>query len=156
MDGTRADDHLAGVDLLTARQPHTRRMPTVERDTFDERDLVRLRDCVHRMIDILRHPAVEAISDGVLALSTPLDELESDDAIDAWLGANVTDYVHAVGTCRMGSPDDSATVVDTDCRVLGYERLRVCDASVMPDLPKANTHLTTVAIGQRLVDKIRR
>jgi 5-(hydroxymethyl)furfural/furfural oxidase len=45
-------------------------------------------------------------------------------------------------------------MVDTDCRVIGYEHLRVCDASVMPDLPKANAHLTTVAIAQRLVEKI--
>ena len=52
----------------------------------------------------------------------------------------------------MGRPDDPAAVVDTDCRVIGYDGLRVCDASVMPDLPKANTHLTTVAIAERLVD----
>ncbi len=130
--------------------------PVVEfRMLTDTRDLVRLRDCVHRMIDIVRHPAVQAISDVVLALSTPLDELDSDGAIDAWLGAHVNDYVHAVGTCRMGSPSDPAAVVDTDCRVLGYERLRVCDASVMPDLPKANTHLTTVAIAERLATKMR-
>ena len=51
----------------------------------DERDLVRLRDCVRRMIDVVRAPAVEAISDGVVALTTPLDELDTDDAIDAWL-----------------------------------------------------------------------
>ena len=46
-------------------------------------------------------------------------------------------------------------MVDTDCRVIGYEQLRVCDASVMPDLPKANTHLTTVAIAERLVERMR-
>jgi 5-(hydroxymethyl)furfural/furfural oxidase len=90
----------------------------------------------------------------VLALTTPIDELDSDDAIDAWLTENVNDYVHAVGTCRMGNRGDAAAVVDTDCRVIGYERLRVCDASVMPDLPKANTHLTTVAIAQRLISKM--
>ena len=84
----------------------------------------------------------------MIALTTPIDELDTDDAIDAWLRANVADYVHAVGTCRMGAPDDPAAVVDTDCRVIGYEGLRVCDASVMPDLPKANTHLTTVAIAR--------
>ncbi len=130
--------------------------PVVEfRMLTDERDLVRLRDCVHRMIDIVRHPAVEAISDGVMALDTPIDELDSDDAIDQWLRATVNDYVHAVGTCRMGAPDDPSAVVDTDCRVLGYEGLRVCDAAVMPDLPKANTHLTTVAIAERLATKMR-
>jgi choline dehydrogenase-like flavoprotein len=126
--------------------------PIVEfRMLSDDRDRTRLRECVRRMIDIVRHPAVEAISDGVLANTTPLDELDSDGAIDAWLAATVNDYVHAVGTCRMGSTDDPGAVVDTQCRVIGYEHLRVCDASVMPDLPKANTHLTTVAMAQRLL-----
>jgi choline dehydrogenase-like flavoprotein len=117
----------------------------------DDRDRARLRDCVWRMIDAVRHDAVASISDGVLALTTPLGDLDSDDAIDAWLTANVTDYVHAAGTCRMGTPGDPAAVVDTGCRVIGYEHLLVCDASVMPDLPKANTHLTTVAIAERLM-----
>jgi len=121
----------------------------------DDRDRARLRDCVRRMIDIVQHPAVTSISEGVVALATPIDSLDSDAAIDAWLSATVNDYVHAVGTCRMGRPGDPAAVVDTDCCVIGYEGLRVCDASVMPDLPKANTHLTTVAIADRLVAKMR-
>jgi choline dehydrogenase-like flavoprotein len=128
--------------------------PVVEfRLVSDERDRTRLRDCVRRMVDVVRHPAIEAISTGVLALTTHLDDLTTDDEIDAWLLATVNDYVHAVGTCRMGASGDPAAVVDTNCRVIGYEGLRVCDASVMPDLPKANTHLTTVAIAQRLLTK---
>ena len=131
--------------------------PVVEFNLLaDERDLVRLRDAVKRMIAAVRHPAVDRCIDGtVYALTNPLDELDTDDAIDAWLRANVTDYVHAAGTCRMGSPDDRRAVVDTDCRVIGYEHLRVCDASVMPDLPKANTHLTTVAIAECLAARLR-
>lgn len=121
----------------------------------DDRDRTRLRDCVRRMIAVVRHPAVASISDDVVALDTPIVEFDSDDAIDAWLTATVNDYVHAVGTCRMGTLGDAAAVVDTDCRVIGYEGLRVCDASVMPDLPEANTHLTTVAIAQRLMAKMR-
>ena len=70
----------------------------------DERDLVRLRGVVRQMIDIVPHPAVASITDDVVALTTPIDALDSDDAIDAWLRATVTDYVHAVGTCRMGTP----------------------------------------------------
>ena len=129
--------------------------PVVEfRMLSDDRDRVRLRDCVRRMIDVVRHPAVTSISDGVLALDTPIEELDSDDAIDAWLSRTVNDYVHAVGTCRMGTTGDPGAVVDTDCRVIGYQQLRVCDASVMPDLPKANTHLTTVAIAERLIAKM--
>ena len=62
------------------------------------------------------------------------------DAVRASLG----DYVHAVGTCAMGS------VVDTRCGVIGYDSLLVCDASIMPQVPRANTHWPTVAIAERL------
>jgi choline dehydrogenase-like flavoprotein len=55
----------------------------------------------------------------------------------------------------MGSPGDPAAVVDPECRVIGYEGLRVCDASVMPDIPRANTHLTTVAIAERVAARMR-
>jgi choline dehydrogenase-like flavoprotein len=130
--------------------------PVVEfRMLSDPRDLVRLRDAVRRMIDIVCHPAVVAISEGVVALTTPIAELDSDAAIDEWLRATVNDYVHAVGTCRMGQRGDPAAVVDHDCKVIGYDGLRVCDASVMPDLPKANTHLTTVALAERLIARSR-
>jgi choline dehydrogenase-like flavoprotein len=129
--------------------------PVVEfRMLTDDRDLVRLRDAVRRMIDVVRAPEVATITDSVVALTTPIDDLVDDDAIDAWLHATVNDYVHAVGTCRMGTPGDPAAVVDPDCAVIGYEALRVCDASVMPDLPKANTHLTTVAIADRLLARL--
>ncbi len=120
----------------------------------DDRDRVRLRDCVRRMIEILRHPAVDAIAENIVAFTTPIDELDSDAAIDELLTAHVNDYVHASGTCRMGAHDDAAAVVDTDLCVRGYEALRVCDASVMPDLPRANTHLTTVAIAHHFVTRI--
>jgi 5-(hydroxymethyl)furfural/furfural oxidase len=121
----------------------------------DDRDLLRLRDGVRRLTDIVSHPAVASITDTVTADGTPIDQLDSDTAIDTWLRASVRDYVHAVGTCRMGQPGDPGAVVDTDCKVIGYDSLRVCDASVMPDLPKCNTHLTTVAIAERLIATMR-
>jgi choline dehydrogenase-like flavoprotein len=123
---------------------------------FDDRDRVRLEGVVKQMIEVLRHPAVDAIRDDVMALDVPLDSLDSDDAIVDWVDRTVTDYVHAVGTCRMGRRDDPAAVVDAECCVIGCEGLRVCDASVMPDLPKANTHLTTVAIAEHLAAKLSR
>jgi choline dehydrogenase-like flavoprotein len=89
----------------------------------------------------------------VRAFTTPIDELHTDSAIDDWLLATVSDYVHAVGTCRMGRSTDPFAVVDADCGVIGYAGLRVCDASVMPDLPNANTHLTTVALAERLITR---
>ena len=116
----------------------------------DERDLVRLRDATRRVLAIVRQPAVEAVAEEVLAGTEPLEALSTDEAIDAWLASSVNDYVHAAGTCRMGTAGDPAAVVDPHCRVIGYDGLRVCDASVMPDVPRANTHLTTVAIAEGL------
>jgi 5-(hydroxymethyl)furfural/furfural oxidase len=42
------------------------------------------------------------------------------------------------------------SVVDTLCRVRGYDDLMVCDASVLPVLPRANTHLPTVMVAERV------
>jgi choline dehydrogenase-like flavoprotein len=144
----------SGVVRLRSSNPRVD--PVVELGMLsDPRDRDRLRGVTRQMVELAHHPMVTAISTGVMALTTPIDGLDSDAAIDRWLRANVGDYVHAVGTCRMGARDDPAAVVDTECRVIGYDALRVCDASVMPDLPKANTHLTTVAIAERLVELMR-
>jgi choline dehydrogenase-like flavoprotein len=107
------------------------------------------------MLDVVRHPAVSAVTDRTTALTTPIDELDSEAAIDTWLEVNVGDYVHACGTCRMGAAGDPAAVVDLGGAVIGYDRLSVCDASIMPDLPRANTHLTTVALAERFVERRR-
>ena len=136
-----------GEVRLRSEDPHDD--PVVEfRMLSDARDLVRLRDGTRRVIDIVRQPSITAIADSILAGSEPIDSLTTDEAIDAWLAGSVNDYVHAAGTCRMGTPGDPAAVVDPECRVIGFEQLRVCDASVMPDIPRANTHLTTVAIAE--------
>jgi choline dehydrogenase-like flavoprotein len=44
--------------------------------------------------------------------------------------------------------------VDTDCRVIGYRGLSVVDGSVLPDIPRANTHLTVVAVAERIAERI--
>jgi 5-(hydroxymethyl)furfural/furfural oxidase len=119
----------------------------------DDRDRVRLRDGVRRLQDIARHPAITAIAEAVLAGDQPLDELDDAD-LDDWLDANVTGYAHAVGTCRMGADGDPHAVVDAECAVIGYDQLHVVDASVMPDIPRANTHLTTVAIAERFAGRV--
>jgi choline dehydrogenase-like flavoprotein len=116
----------------------------------DGRDRARLQDGVRHLLDLLRHDAVADVVEQVTAGTTPIDDLATPGAIEEWVYANANDYVHAAGTCAMGS------VVDTACRVIGYEGLRACDASVMPDLPKANSHLTTVAIAHRIAETYRR
>jgi len=54
----------------------------------------------------------------------------------------------------MGAPDDPRSVVDPECRVIGITGLRVIDASIMPDVPRANTHLTVVMMAERMAARI--
>ena len=62
----------------------------------------------------------------------------------------VETFHHPVGSCRMGRPDDPEAVVDRVGRVLGLEGLYVWDASVIPRVPSANTHLAVIALAERL------
>lgn len=123
----------------------------------DERDVVRMRDGVKRLLDVVRQPAVQKICEGVrIALrGGALEDLDSDEAIDRWALAVCADTQHASATCRMGAPDDPSVVVDPECRVRGTQGLHVIDASVMPFVPRANTHLTTVMIAERMADVLR-
>ena len=58
-----------------------------------------------------------------------------------------TVYHHSC-TCRMG-PDPSTSVVDNRLRVHGVDGLRVCDASVFPNLIAGNTNAPSMMMGWR-------
>ena len=61
---------------------------------------------------------------------------------------------HVSSTCRMGRGSDRGVVVDPACRVLGIENLRVVDASIMPTLVRANTHIPVLMIAEKMADQI--
>ena len=128
-----------------------------ERMLSDERDLARLRDGARRLRAICAHPSVQAVAERVEygASGRSMDDALDDAALDDWLFAECSDAQHASGTCRMGALDDPRAVVDPHCRVIGCTGLRVIDASIMPEVPRANTHLTTVAIAERMADVLR-
>jgi choline dehydrogenase len=63
-------------------------------------------------------------------------------------------YLHPTGTCAMGPDSDPMAVTDECGRVHGTDNLYIADASVIPVIPRANTHVTTVAVGARLADLI--
>jgi choline dehydrogenase-like flavoprotein len=60
-----------------------------------------------------------------------------------------TTVFHPVGTAKMGLPSDPLAVVDERLRVMGLERLRVIDASVMPTITSGNTNTPTIMIADR-------
>ncbi len=119
----------------------------------DPRDLPRYRDAVRRTIAIFDHPAFK----GLLAerLSPTDADLASDDTLDSWLQRSAGIAGHTSVTCKMGPASDPSAVVDQYCNVHGLEGLRVVDASVMPDIVRANTNATIIMMAERAADFIR-
>ena len=66
----------------------------------------------------------------------------------------VTMYHHC-GTCKMGALDDSTAVVDPQGRVKGIQRLRVVDASILPNVTTGNTNAPTIMAAEKISDSIR-
>ncbi len=78
----------------------------------------------------------------------PGPEVTTDEAmIQDFRQRSGTVYHHAC-TCRMG-PDPANSVVDARLRVHGVEGLRVCDASVFPNLIAGNTNAPAMMVGWR-------
>lgn len=77
-----------------------------------------------------------------------------DAALLAWLASRASPVFHPAGTCKMGQTDDSDTVVDSDCRVVGVPNLRVIDASIMPVIPTAGTCLPVMMIAEHAATRM--
>lgn len=72
------------------------------------------------------------------------------DGLRAWIRREAWTYHHPVGTCAMGPDPSVGAVVDAAGAVHGIQGLFVADASVMPDIPSANTHIPTVMVAERI------
>ena len=131
----------------------------------DVGDRVRLRTGVRALVELLADRRVGATVGSISCddRGTPASRLGAlgDAELDEWMLAHLADYVHAAGTCSMvaegadaGGADAEGAVVDAECRVIGWSGLRVCDASVLPDLPRANTNMTTWAVAEELAERL--
>jgi choline dehydrogenase-like flavoprotein len=149
------ESHARGRVRVVSRDPAVH--PTVDLAMLDDdRDLARLRDGARRLFALVSSPPFDRIASRVVAGpdgESPAD-LASAVALDRWLLATCTDHQHPVGSCRMGAADDAGSVVDPQLRVLGVDGLRVADASIMPESPRANTHLACVMVGERAAELI--
>jgi choline dehydrogenase len=142
----------AGELLLQSPDPHVQ--PLLHYNYLQEPfDRQRLRDGVRLSLRLAAH---EAFNDIIDTLFQPTEaDLTSDAALDQWLLRNVSTMHHISCTCKMGLPSDPMAVVDQYGRVHGLSGLRVADASIMPDCPRANTNVATMIIAERIADCMR-
>ena len=71
-------------------------------------------------------------------------------AIERWIDGEIGHYYHPVGTCAMGSENDPAAVTDARGRIHGLDNAYVADCSIVPVIPRANTNVPAVVIGERI------
>ncbi len=84
------------------------------------------------------------------------DLLADDQAMTEFVTRSAGGTWHPSGTCRMGASDDPLAVTDADGAVYGVEGLHVCDASLMPSIPCANTNVPTIMMAERVAEMLKR
>ena len=110
-----------------------------------EEDTRSIIDGTRVALEIASRPALRKLRTADWAVP----ESDSDADILEFARRNTRTIFHPVGTCAMGS------VVDSELRVHGVERLRVVDASVMPTVPRGNTNAPVIMVAEKAADLIR-
>ncbi len=113
-------------------------------------DVAALAYGVRWALQAIRQPEIAAY----LGSPLPFPPDIGDDALDRWIRSTHAHIWHPAGTCRMGPDPAQGAVVDPRGQVHGVRGLRVADASVLPNLPRATPASPIAVIGERIADLI--
>lgn len=116
-----------------------------------EEDWRDFRHCIRLTREIFAQPAFADYAGAEIA---PGDSVRSDAALDAYIAEHVESAYHPCGTARMGRPDDPLAVVDSECRVIGVEGLRLADSSIFPQITNGNLNAPSIMVGEKAADHI--
>ena len=130
--------------FLLAVVLHPERRGTVELASADARQPVRMAR------EVIRQSALDPFRGDEFL---PGPKVVGDADMHAYIRSVASTLRHACATCSMGR--DDMAVVDPELKVRGIERLRVVDASVMPDLVSGNINACVLMIAERAADLIR-
>ncbi|HWF81525.1 MAG TPA: FAD-dependent oxidoreductase [Streptosporangiaceae bacterium] len=128
--------------LLPSAKPHIVHGYFTDQDGADRRTMIR---AMRVLAEIAAQPALTPHRRANMRVP------ESDTDADLWefIKRECQTLYHPTSTCAIGS------VVDPQLRVLGFEGLRVVDASVMPTVIRGNTNAPTIMIAEKAADLIR-
>lgn len=139
-----------GQVKITSRDPRDK--PSILFNYLqNDQDREDWRRCVLLTREIINQPALDDYRGDEIQ---PGVDIQSDEAIDAWVKENVESAYHPSCSCKMGADDDSMAVVDSFCRVRGIEGLRVVDSSIMPSIPNGNLNAPTIMLAEKAADMI--
>jgi 4-pyridoxate dehydrogenase len=142
---SRGEVRLASADPLAA--------PGIDQHFLAEpNDWSVLRKTIRTVREIVRQPALAPFVEREISPGT---DISSDDALDAFIRKTAITVHHPAGTCRMGSVHDPVAVTDDEGRVFGVDRLRIVDASLMPDLTSGNINAPVIMIAEKIADRVR-
>jgi choline dehydrogenase len=115
-------------------------------------DWEEMRACVRLTREIFSQPAFDRYRGREMQ---PGAAVQTDEQIDEFIRQKVETAYHPSCSCRMGAADDPDAVVDPQGRVIGMDRLRVVDASIMPSITTGNLNAPTIMLAEKLADHVR-
>ncbi len=80
--------------------------------------------------------------------------LEDEEAMETFVRKAAVGVWHASCSCRMGAENDPKAVTNNAGRVKDIDGLRVCDASIFPVVPCANTNIPVLMTAEKIADAI--
>lgn len=124
----------------------------------DEQDMKISIIGIRKMIDLIDTTAFRKINTKLLDVPIPgckHNKFNSDAYWECYTRHLTFTIYHHCGTAKMGPASDRRAVVDPSLRVYGVERLRVADASVMPEIVAGHTNAPSIMIGEKAADMIK-
>jgi choline dehydrogenase len=141
----------SGTLKLASRDP--RAAPLIDSNYLGTgRDTRRMLEAFKMMRHIARQSSLARLTAGEIV---PGDSI-SDDDLAEYAFHGLAPYGHPTSTVPMGSDVMPWAVVDSVGAVKGIERLRVVDASIIPEVPSTVTNLTVIMIAERIFDRVYR
>ena len=117
----------------------------------EEQDWLEMRACVRLTREIFAQPAFDPYRGRELS---PGATVQTDAQIDDFIRGRVESAYHPSCTCRMGATHDPRAVTDPQARVIGIDRLRVVDSSIMPSVTTGNLNAPTIMLAEKAADHI--
>ncbi|XP_033739719.1 glucose dehydrogenase [FAD, quinone]-like [Pecten maximus] len=148
-----------GTIRLKSRDPfdHPAIQPNYLQEPDDVKTLISAMRIIERLIStpVLQEIGMDLDSKSTMSEVCKHHTFRSDAFWDCYIRHYTLTVYHPTSTCRMGAMDDPTAVVDPFLRVRGISGLRVADASVMRNVPSANTNAACIMIGEKAADLIR-